>query len=165
MITLAKIRSHLSCCDWFCQIVYVSLWIKRNLLTLATQPLKLKAGDACQEHPVTQDWTLRARWHPPSIPSPLPPPSPEISTWLLLHQCSSRCIEIAERCTAVSHIKLYFVLRVDIVGDPERYPSIDVQDQNEKIIEEIITCFTLRITLTRSSIQKAHRGRFPPRSR
>ena len=50
--------------------------------------------------------------------------------------------------------ELHFVLLGDI--GLER-PSIGGRDQNGKIIEEIITCFTLQTTLTRSSIEKAHR--------
>ena len=148
-ISMAQFQIHLSrfvsSSQW-----YVSLGVKRNLLTLGTQPLKLDFED-CQEHPVTQDWTVRSGCTHPPTPSP---PSPEISSWLLFHQC------IVDR-TTVSKKELHFVLLGDI--GLER-PSIGGRDQNGKIIEEIITCFTLQTTLTRSSIEKAHRGRIPPRS-
>ena len=122
--------------------------ITRNLWILVRHFLKLKAegllsGKGCHS---------RLSW----FPSPSSPLS-QISTKNLLYACTTvetwkyqEVLAALQSSVVYSvYMKEYFALIADI--EFQRSARRIRVDQNGKIIEEIITSFTLQITLTRSS--------------
>ena len=122
--------------------------ITMNLWILVKHFWSWRLKGSCQEKPVTQDWA-----DSPSPPHPChrfllrtcSMAAPLVETWKYQEVLAA----LQSSVVYSVDMKEYFALIADI--EFQRSARRIRVDQNGKIIEEIITSFTLQITLTRSS--------------